>query len=154
MRYLPGIVLAQLIAILMTWFNRGQLLESMTWLQILVPSLVVALVVGFWFNALSRRDAAKTLEKTKQQHLREREDLRVAAEKAKAKVQREAHKSITRETRKTHARANLKVGIALSGAIAFGVLMMFTQLASLGLILQSNAVIANSAKMILPGYHL
>jgi len=139
MRYLPGILLAQLIAILMTWLNRDRLMESIGWLQVLLPSLVVALVVGFWFSALSRRDVARNLEKTNQKHLREREDLRVAAEKAKAKVQRDAHKSIARETRKTHARANLKVGAALTSAIAFGVLMMFTQLASLGLILLSGA---------------
>jgi len=86
----------------------------------------------------------------KLRHQREREELRVKAEKeksyverqaeqAKAKVEREAHKSILQESRRAHARANLKVGVALTGAVVFGVFMMFTQLASLGLILLSGA---------------
>jgi len=139
MRYLPGIVLAQLVSALMLWLNRDQLTDTNGWLLVLLPSLAVALAICFWFGSMTRRLSASTVEKARQEHLREREELRVKAEKAKAKVQRDAHRSIARESRITHSKANLKVGAALTGAVAFGVLMMFTQLASLGLILLSGA---------------
>ncbi len=139
MRYLPGILMAQVIAASMIWFNHDRLMTPQGWLPVVLPSVVVALVIGFWFTSLSRRASAKTLEKATRQYQQEREQIRVKAEQAKARVEREAHKSITREARKTHARANLKVGAALTAAVAFGVLMMFTQLASLGLILLSGA---------------
>lgn len=139
MRYLPGILMAQIVAAAMLWLNRDRLWESNGWILVVLPSVVVALVISFWFASLSRRVGARTLEKARQQHQQEREKLRVKAEQTKARVEREAHKSIARETRKTHARANLKVGAALTAAVAFGVLMMFTQLASLGLILLSGA---------------
>lgn len=139
MRYLPGILLAQIVSALMLWLNRNQINDTNGWLLVLLPSIAVALAICFWFGSMSRRLSSSIVEKAKQEHLREREELRVKAEQAKAKVQRDAHKSIARESRRTHSKANFKVGAALTGAVAFGVLMMFTQLASLGLILLSGA---------------
>ncbi|MEM9670608.1 MAG: hypothetical protein AAF950_16955 [Pseudomonadota bacterium] len=150
MRYLPGLVLAQMVTGLLVWLNHDQLLQISGLLNVVLPSLAVSVVAGFWLGALSRRRNAQDLAAAAQRHHSEREELRLKAEQEKAHVQheaerakahaeREAHKAILRETRRTHARANLKVGVALTGAVAFGVMMMFTQLASLGLILLSGA---------------
>ena len=139
MRFFPGIVLAQILAALLTWLHRGDLATPQAWLPIIIPSLVIALVISFWLGAIAKNANAAALNKLTERHRREREKLRVKTEQDKTRIQSKAQQSLIRESRKVNSRASLKVGAALTGAVAFGVLMLFTQLASIGLILLTGA---------------
>ena len=70
----------------------------------------------------------------KDDFVNEREKLRINAQHAKERVIKEAHKNITKETQKAHAKANFKVGAAFAAALGVGALFIFAQMVTAGLL--------------------
>ena len=56
------------------------------------------------------------------------------AEKEKTREIRESQRQILRETRRLQSRSSLKLGAALAGTAGLGVLLLFTQFMTLGLL--------------------
>lgn len=139
LRFFIGIVVVQVATGLLLWLNIESLSTSRDWAELLIPACAIALVTAFWFGALSKELADKNTGALRDQFSREREKLVSNAERAKMRILEKTQAQIVRESSRTHAKANFKVGAALSGAVGFGVLMMFTQFASLGLLLLSTA---------------
>ncbi|MEZ5536895.1 MAG: hypothetical protein R3F02_14880 [Thiolinea sp.] len=75
----------------------------------------------------------------KEAHAAEREKIRVSAERAKHRVTKEAQKQVEKEIRRTSARANFKVGAAVTGAIGLGGLLVLTQFVTLGALVITTA---------------
>jgi len=142
-RFLPGVLLLQLVACALLWLNldmlrvEGQTL--MAWARFLIPLGVVALVTAFWFGALSRHLANERVNKLQNDFAKEREKLKVDAERSKTRVIEKSQKTITREAKRNQAKASFKVGAAVTGVVAFGVFMTFTQFALMGLVLLGGA---------------
>ncbi|MGI9289442.1 MAG: hypothetical protein ACR2P1_28995 [Pseudomonadales bacterium] len=139
LRFFIGIVLVQIVTGLLLWLNIDSLANPRDWAQLLIPACAIALVTTFWFGAVSRELADTKTSALREGFAREREKLVSNAERAKTRMLKKTQQEITRESSRAHAKANFKVGAALSGAVGFGVLMMFTQFASLGLLLLSTA---------------
>lgn len=146
LRFLPGVLLLQLVACTLLWLNLDIFSgDRLSWLgvaRLLIPMLVVGLLTAFWFGALSRHLADQRVANMKDEFAKEREKLKLQAEKSKARVVQKSHKTIARESRRTHAKANFKVGAALTGLVAFGVFMTFTQFALTGLLLLAGSGVA------------
>lgn len=142
-RFLPGVLLVQLVACALLWLNldaisaEGQSL--MAWARFLIPLLVVALVTAFWFGALSRHLADDRIAAQQAEFAKEREKLKVAAERSKTRVIEKSQKEITKQAKRSQAKASFKVGAAITGVVAFGVFMTFTQFALMGLMLLGGA---------------
>ena len=133
LKYLPGILIVQAATAALVFASLktedNQLLMAMGGL-----ALVINLVTAFWFASIAAHARKDAIAKVREESARERESLRVDAEREKSKLMKESHENITRQTNKAHARANFKVGAAFAGIMGAGVLMIFTQFLSLGLL--------------------
>ncbi|TXK98668.1 hypothetical protein BMR02_08760 [Methylococcaceae bacterium HT1] len=66
---------------------------------------------------------------------RERERILLDAEREKSDILAESYKKIEKATRKAHAKANFKVGVAFATAVGAGGIMIFSQLVTIGVML-------------------
>ena len=121
-KFFIGIVLIELISTVLFYLSSGDL-QGMHSLQLIVPLLFIALIMAFWFNSLTGYDKRDTVEKMKDSFAKEREEIRVKAER-----------NIAREAKVTHAKANFKVGAAFAGVLGVGALFVFAQMMTAALL--------------------
>ena len=133
-RYLPGILIIQ-VATVALLLAAGKTSDPELWIAIGCLALVISVVTAFWFESIASHLKKDAVTQAKDEFFREREKLRVNAERQKNRLIEKSHKQITRETNRAHARASFKVGGAFIGVIAAGTLMVFTQFITLGLLL-------------------
>lgn len=154
LRFLPGLILVQLVAVALYAVRHrvaddGDLLQAVG-LGVLLPAAVVTLVTALWFANLARQLAERRHAELIERHAREREELKVSAvlerERVKGDAARErdeALENVRRQARRDERRANraasLKVGGAWMAATAIGVLFLFTELLTLGLLTITSA---------------
>lgn len=138
LRYLPGILIVQLITVAIFWANRTQDLPSL-WVSAVLPIGLIGFVTAFWFSSVAKADGERLIGKVRSEHAKEREKLQLDAEKDKAKVFKQTQKTIRREERRVGRRANIKVGLAFAGAALAGVVMIITELLTLGLMTITTA---------------
>ncbi|MCI5144803.1 MAG: hypothetical protein D3923_04580 [Candidatus Electrothrix sp. AR3] len=96
--------------------------------------LLLLLWSAFWFASAAyayNYDTVKALEK---EHAKEREKIRVNAERQKVRLVNKNHKQILKETRRAHAVANFKTGAVLAGFLGLGGIMLYSQFMTVGLI--------------------
>ncbi len=79
------------------------------------------------------------ISRLRENHAKERETIRVNAERAKARVVKQAHQETMQEVRRTSTQANIKVGLAFAGAAGLGGLLLLTQFMTLGLLTLTTA---------------
>ena len=159
-RYFPGIVLVQLVTLTLFWVNRSASLEELL-LRAGLPALFIAGVTALWLSTIGRMDAERRQNKLREQHFSEREKLhrkiervrsdtlqQASADKAqiieRAHTERErlvkqTHKEIIKQERRVGRRANMKVGLAFMAMTGLGVLMLITELLTLGLLTITTA---------------
>lgn len=139
LKFLLGIILVQLITAILIYISPINLDNGMTLLQLIIPLFFMALMVAFWFSSLSSSFQKDTEHKMSNKFAKEREELRVKAERAKTKVVKQAQKDIATEAKITHAKANFKVGAAFAGVMGVGALFVFAQLITVGLLTMTAA---------------
>jgi hypothetical protein len=134
LRYLPGIIIIQ-VATAALLLAAARTSDQELWIAIGCLALVVTVVTAFWFDSIASHLRKDAVIKAKDDFSREREKLRVNAERAKTRLLKKSHEEIKQETNRAHAKANFKVGGAFVGVIAAGTLMVFTQFMTLGLLM-------------------
>jgi len=139
LKFLLGIILIQLITAVLIYLSPINLDDSSSLLHLVLPLFFMALMVAFWFSSLSASFQKDTEHKMTNKFAKEREELRVKAERAKTKVVKQAQKDIAKEATVTHAKANFKVGVAFAGVMALGALFVFAQLITVGLLTMTAA---------------
>ena len=139
LRFLAGILLVQAATAALILVSRPEIDTWSAWLPLIVAIGVIGLVAAFWFSALASHLRRDEVERLRSDFAREREQLRVKAERDKAQLARTSQKTLISETRRTQARANRKVGIAVAAATGAGLLMMLTSFMTLGLLVMSTA---------------
>ncbi len=132
-RYLPGILLVQVatVALVLAALKTD---DRELWMVMGALALIINLVTAFWFGSITSHLRKDAVAKVREQFSQEREKLRVTAEQQKSRLIRKSHEQITKATNRAHAKANFKVGAAFAGIIGAGVLMMFTQFMTLGIL--------------------
>lgn len=139
LKFLLGIILVQLITAILIYISPINFDNTSSLLQLIVPLFFMALMVAFWFSSLSFSFQKETEHKMSNKFAKEREKLKVKAERDKLKVVKEAQKEIATEAKRTHAKANFKVGAAFAGVMGLGALFIFAQLLTAGLLTLSAA---------------
>jgi len=134
-RYFLGIVLIQVISVAVFWVNLD---ITLAWsielvLKIVLPLLLLATTTALWFDTIGRGRATQALARMQATHARDREKLQLKSEREKHKVIKQAHKEITRQTRRASGRANLKVGAVFLFAGGVGVVMLLIELVTFGM---------------------
>lgn len=159
-RYLPGIVLVQLVTLALFWVNRAASVQDLL-LRAGLPALIIAVVTALWLSTLSRMEAERHSAQLREEHADEREKLKRKIERTrsevlqqasadKAQMQERAHVERERLVEQTHhqlmqrersisRRANIKVGLAFMAVSGLGVLMLITELLTLGLLTITTA---------------
>ena len=138
-KFLLGIIFVQLITALLIYISPINLDDEMSLLRLIVPLFSVSVVVAFWFSSLSSNLRKDSEHKIKDGFAKEREDLKVKAERAKTRIVKQAQKDIAKEATITHAKANFKVGAAFAGVMGVGALFVFAQMITAGLLTMTAA---------------
>jgi Mg2+/citrate symporter len=133
LKYLPGILIIQAATVAMT-LAAIKSDDQELWLAVLLIALIIGMVTAFWFASIAGHAKKDALANAKDEFSREREKLRVNAERQKTRLIRKSHEEIRKETNRAHARSSFKLGAGFIGIVAAGSLMIFTQFLTLGLL--------------------
>ena len=133
LKYLLGILIIQAATVAMT-LAAIKSDDRELWLAVLLLALILALVTAFWFVSIAGHAKKDALANAKDEFSKEREKLRVNAERQKTRLIRKSHEEIRKETNRAHARSSFKLGAGFIGIVAAGSLMIFSQLLTLGLL--------------------
>lgn len=147
LRFLPGLILLQIITICLILLAPDDI-TGMQWLRIGIPLVISAVLIAFWFGSLALQMRQGAIARLKDKHAKEREKIKINAERAKHRVTKDAHKHVEKEIRRTSSKANFKVGAAVAGAVGLGGLLMLTQFMTLGIVLMTTAGGAMSGYML------
>ncbi len=140
LKYFTAVLLVQCITIALFFaITRTDLENTQLVLTIGLLEILFSVLAAFWFAATARQRYQQELETVKDVHAREREKIRVNAERQKSKIVKDSQQQILKETRRAHAGASFKVGAAFAGALAFGALMLYTQFVTFGLLILTTA---------------
>ena len=138
LRFLAGIFLVQVATGLLVYSGlRTDQAES--WLLFSVLALLVGALSSFWFASVAGHLCKDQLVREREGFSREREQIRVRAEREKTKVIKQSHQQITKERNRVQSKATMKVGVAFAGAVGLGLVMMLTQFVTLGLLTVTTA---------------
>ncbi len=133
LRFIPGILLLQVITIAFVLIAPADL-ASWGWLRLAIPVLIAGFLTAFWFGSIAAHHRKDEISRLKEYHAKERETIRVNAERAKTRLVKQAQRKTLQEVRRSSRRANIKIGLAFAGAAGLGVLLILTQFMSLGLL--------------------
>jgi uncharacterized protein HemX len=133
LKYLLGILIIQAATVAMT-LAAIKSDDRELWLAVLLLALILGLVTAFWFVSVASHAKKDALANARDEFSREREKLRVNAERQKTRLIRKSHEEIRKETNRAHARSSFKLGAGFIGIVAAGSLMIFSQLLTLGLL--------------------
>jgi Flp pilus assembly protein TadB len=131
--FIPGILLLQVITIALVVIAPADL-ANWGWLRLAIPALVAGLLTAFWFGSIAARQRKDKISRLKEHHAKERETIRVDAERAKSKLIKQAQRKTLQEVRRASTRANIKIGLAFAGAAGLGGLLILTQFMSWGIL--------------------
>lgn len=154
-RYLPGIVLVQVVTLTLLWVNAGATLEQLL-LRVGLPALVISAVIALWLSMIGRMETERRNSALREQHAVEVTRLNREIERARADILQQAsadkaqlverahtererlvkqtHKELLKRERSINRQANIKVGLAFMGVTAIGVVLLITELLTLGLL--------------------
>ena len=132
-KYLLGILIIQAATVAMA-LAAIKSDDQELWLAVLLLALILGLVTAFWFSSIASHAKKDALAHARDEFSKEREKLRVNAERSKTRLIRKSHEEIRKETNRAHARSSFKLGAGFVGIVAAGSLMIFSQLLTLGLL--------------------
>lgn len=138
LKFLPGIIVGQaataalVVAAMESYSERNVTV-------FLAIGVIMSLMLALWFAAIGEHIRKDALLRAREEFARERERIIVSAEVDKRSMLEQTHERIVKETSRAHARANLKVGAALTGLVAIGALLLAIEVVSIGLMTLSTA---------------
>jgi hypothetical protein len=138
-RFLIGIFLLQGVTglIVYTALNTNW---QVTWPLFALLGGSVGVLVAFWFSGMVGADRRHAVLRAAERFSKEREQIRVKAEQQRIKeVRNHARLSVKAARGGIGAGMSLKSGLVVGGALGLGVMMMFTQFLTLGLLTLTTA---------------
>lgn len=131
-RFLIGTLVLQGATALVT-YTALQTDVAMTWPLFVALGATSGVLVTLWFESIAGHISEKALSRAQQRHSKEREKIRLEAERQKAKL------SVKHTKTKGTAGVKLRTGLAVGGMAGVGVAMMLAQFVTLGLLTVSTA---------------
>ena len=137
-RFLVGIVLIQGAAAVLAYAALSSE-HIQVWLLLGALALIMGVVAAFWFASMAAHSRKDALVRVQESFSREREQIRVKAEREKTRVVRQSHQQIAKERNRAQHKANFKVGASLAAVLALGMMMLLTQFVTIGLLTLTTA---------------
>jgi len=138
LKYLLGVLLVQGVTVLLVVTAYKTDLAK-TGVLFLLLNLAVGVLTALWFTAMSEVARKHALTRAQEDFAREREKIRLRAEREKVKEVRNSERQLARHQRRAQTSGNLKTGLVLGGAAGLGVVMVLTQFVTLGLLTLTTA---------------
>ncbi|MFZ1345278.1 hypothetical protein [Thiothrix eikelboomii] len=138
LKFLPGLLLLELMTVSLILLAPENL-AGWGWLRLIIPLSIIATLMALWFGAMSNQQRKDEIMRLQASHAREREQIKVNAERAKHQVTKEAQKQVQQAIKRTTAQANFKLGLAVAGVASVGGFLLLTQFISLGILLLGTA---------------
>lgn len=132
-KFLVGIFLLQGATVLLLMTALDADLHKSGWLVIAL-GILIGVIAALWFSAIAGHASQHSFNRASEKFNRQRDRLRRQAEKEKTREIRDSHQQVLRETRRVQNRSTLKLGAAMTGIAGLGVLLLFTQFMTLGLL--------------------
>jgi hypothetical protein len=108
-------------------------LHKSGWLVVAL-GILIGVIAALWFSTITSHASQHSFTRASEKFNRQRDRIRRQAEKEKTREIRDSHQQILRETRRVQSRSTLKLGAAMTGIAGLGVLLLFTQFMTLGLL--------------------
>jgi Flp pilus assembly protein TadB len=138
LKFIPGILILQIITIALVLIAPEDP-ANWGWLRLAIPVLIAGCLTAFWFGSIAAHQRKNEISRLKAHHAKERETIRVNAERAKTKLVKKTQRQTLQETRRSARRANIKIGLACGGVAAVGGVLILTQFMSLGVLMLTSA---------------
>ena len=132
-KFLVGIFLLQGVTALLLMTAQDADLERSGWLLGLL-GLLIGVIAALWFTSITSHARQHSIIRASEKYQRRHDRILRQAEKEKTREIRDSHQKLLRETRRVQGRSTLKLGTALTGIAGLGVLLLFTQFMTLGLL--------------------
>jgi hypothetical protein len=132
-KFLFGIFLLQGATALLLMTAQNADLHRTGWLIGLL-GVLIGVIAALWFSTITSHASQHTLIRASEKYNRQRDRIRRQAEKEKTREIRNSHQQVLRETRRLQNRSTLKLGAAMTGIAGMGVILLFTQFMTLGLL--------------------
>ena len=133
-RFLPGIIILQAATAGISYLviTGGPAAENHLLFALIALDVAFILLMALWFSSLARQNNFAAMESIKEAHAKEREKLRVNAERQKNRLANKKHKEILKETKRAYAMANMKVGTVVTGLVILGGVLLYSQFITFG----------------------
>ncbi|CAK8721502.1 hypothetical protein KKHLCK_10755 [Candidatus Electrothrix laxa] len=133
-RFLPGIIILQAATAGTSYLviTGGPAAENHLLFALIALDIAFILLMALWFSAIARQNNFAAMESLKEAHAKEREKLRVNAERQKNRLANKKHKEILKETKEAYAMANIKAGTVITGLVALGGVLLYSQFITFG----------------------
>lgn len=138
LKFIPGILILQVITIVLVLIAPADLADW-GWLRLAAPVLIAGFLTAFWFGSLSAHQRKDEISRLRANHAKERETIRVNAERAKTRMVKQTQRKTLQETRRAARHASIKIGLAFAGVAGLGGVLILTQFMSLGLLVLTTA---------------
>ena len=137
-KFLVGILLVQGIAAILVYaaLNTDQ---ALLWVLFAGLALGIGFLTALWFGSLSSHLGKEAVARVREGFLKEREQIRVKAEKEKTKVIRQSHQQLTKERKRAQSKASIRAGVSFATVAGLGALMLLTQFFTVGLLTLTTA---------------
>ena len=133
-KFLLGVFLLQGATVLLMMTVQDADLHRSGWLLVSLGALI-GVIAALWFSAIASHASQHSYARASEKFNRQRDRIRRQADKEKTREIRDGHQQVMRETRRQRHRSTLKYGgVALAGIAGLGVLLLFTQFITLGLL--------------------
>jgi len=109
------------------------------WLLFGALAFVLSLLAGLWFSAIVHQARKDEVAHIRENFSRQKEKIKLQAEKDKAKVMKQTHRQLLKDRDRTQSKANMKVGASFAGVMGLGLFMMFTQFVTIGMLTLTTA---------------
>jgi hypothetical protein len=131
-RFLIGTLVLQGVTVLVT-YTALQTDIAMTWPLFIALGASSGVLVTLWFESIAGHVSDKALSRAQQRHAREREKIRLEAERQRSKL------TVKQTKMKGNAGIKLRTGLAVGGMAGVGVAMMVAQFMTVGLLTVATA---------------
>jgi len=112
---------------------------TQTWPLFAALGITLAAMGALWFNAIADNGRKESLAKATASFSREREKLRVQAEQDKVREVRNSQRQAERQQQRDRLGSQLKTGLLIAGGAGAGLLLLMTQMISLGMLALTTA---------------
>jgi hypothetical protein len=132
-KYLLGAFLLQGATLLLVVATLDAGLQKNVWLVVAL-GILIGVIAALWFSAISSHASQHAFARASEKFNRQRDRIRRQVDKEKTQEIKDGHRQVLRETRRLQTRSTLKLGVAMTGMAGLGVVLLFTQFMTLGLL--------------------